>query len=194
MSYYRERDEFIARMTQEGLGVSQALQLLRAASTLQFYAELACSSEAADRDRVSCPASPVHVVHPVTRLIGKPRKPTGPCCCDCAVEGEHDSVPRYRVREARLEARVAAMLAAVAPVPCTPCAGEGLTRAAGQPARTCGACNGAGRVRWEMETQGDPRGYVLRVIPPSYAARNAGRDRHNREAIGVPARPSRVRW
>lgn len=32
---------------------------------------------------------------------------------------------------------------------------------------------------------GDPRGAVLKVIPPSYAERNAGRDLHNLEGIYV---------
>lgn len=32
---------------------------------------------------------------------------------------------------------------------------------------------------------GDPRGPVLKVIPPSYTARNAGRDLHNLEGIYV---------
>lgn len=41
---------------------------------------------------------------------------------------------------------------------------------------------------WQLQTQGDPRGYVLRVIPPSYAERNAGRDVHNLDSIGVPTR------
>lgn len=41
---------------------------------------------------------------------------------------------------------------------------------------------------WGIDTQGDPRGYVLRVIPPSYAERNRDRDRFNRDSIGVPTR------
>jgi hypothetical protein len=47
---------------------------------------------------------------------------------------------------------------------------------------------------WLFATAGDPRGYVLRVIPPSYAERNAGRDRHNLDSIGVPSGPSGIRW
>lgn len=47
---------------------------------------------------------------------------------------------------------------------------------------------------WALLTQGDPRGYCLQVIPPSYAERNAGRDRFNLESIGVPSGPSRLRW
>lgn len=47
---------------------------------------------------------------------------------------------------------------------------------------------------WTVITEGDPRGYTLKVIPPSYAERNAGRDRFNLEAIGIPPGPSRLRW
>jgi hypothetical protein len=47
---------------------------------------------------------------------------------------------------------------------------------------------------WRILTEGDPRGYTLKVIPPSYADRNAGRDRFNVDAIGVPARPSNLRF
>jgi hypothetical protein len=47
---------------------------------------------------------------------------------------------------------------------------------------------------WTVLTSGDPRGYTLRVIPPSYAERNAGRDRINVDAIGIPPGPSGLRW
>jgi len=47
---------------------------------------------------------------------------------------------------------------------------------------------------WQIQAEGDPRGYTLRVIPPSYAERNAGRPRHDLDAIGVPSGPSRLRW
>jgi len=42
MSYQHERDQFIARMTREGLDLASVLALLKAATTLQRYAELAC--------------------------------------------------------------------------------------------------------------------------------------------------------
>ena len=48
--------------------------------------------------------------------------------------------------------------------------------------------------RWTINTQGDPRGCVLGVIPPSYANRNAGRTNDNLDSIGVPARDSRLRF
>ena len=55
MSKQRDRDEFIALMAQEGVSVDDARKLLRYAATLHRLAELECSSEAADRDRVPCP-------------------------------------------------------------------------------------------------------------------------------------------
>lgn len=157
MSYQREREDFIARMTQEGLPLEVTRGLLRAATTLQRTAELACSSEAADRDRVPCPASPVD-------LKGRPRTVTGPCLCDVSYarsQGrEHESVTRITIQDWNTETRVRASLPG----------------------------------GWTIETQGDPRGCVLRVIPPSYAERNTGRDRHNLDAIGVPSGPSRLRF
>jgi hypothetical protein len=145
MSYTRERDEFIARMVKEGLELAAVRVLLRESSAMQRYAELATSSEAADRDRIPCPAT-------------KKPKP-GPCLCDRPNDG-HETIPRITLQDHRAELRAAAALPA----------------------------------GWQIETQGDPRGYVLRVIPPSYAERNAGRDRFNRDSIGVPSRPSGLRF
>ena len=70
MSYQKDRDEFIGVMVEEmesigrtlppedrkGDGVGLARLILRNASTIQRCEEAACSSEAADRDRVQCPA------------------------------------------------------------------------------------------------------------------------------------------
>jgi hypothetical protein len=171
MSYQRERDQFVARMTTEGLDLESIYRLLRAATTLQRYAELACSSEAADKDRVPCPAATTQQIRlrcpcrtvitdgPTTSLAScttcsghgrvihdVPRKPTGPCLCDdypagSHAAGHHSTIPRITV-----------------------------------------------------ETQGDPRGYTLAVIPPSYAERNKGRDRFNLDTIGVPSGPTRLRF
>lgn len=153
MNYREERDRFIARMTTEGLDIDTTRRLLRAATTLQRYAELACSSEAADRDRVPCPATKTH-------------KP-GECLCDAQPSREsaeypsvHETVPRITVLDHRLEVRVRAAMPA----------------------------------GWGIATQGDPRGAVLRVIPPSYAERNKGRDRCNLETLGVPSGPTRLRF
>lgn len=143
MSYQSERDQFIARMTREGLSLDMTRALLRAATTIQRYAELACSDEATDRDRVPCPA------------VGN----KGPCLCDRPNDG-HDTVTRITVREWNLTKRL-----------------------------ECTIPKG-----WAMQTDGDPRGYTLRVIPPSYAERNQGRDRFNLETIGVPSGDTRVRF
>lgn len=163
MSYQHERDQFIARMTREGLPLDVIERLLRSATTLQRLAELACSSEAADRDRIDCPASPLHRYH--VRIDGVvtprecPRKVTGPCLCDDPNNG-HTDIPRIRLQEYQTEQRVIKSMPA----------------------------------DWAADFQGDPRGYVLRVIPPSYAERNAGRDRLNLDSIGVPSRDSRLRF
>ena len=140
MSYQAERDEFFAHMIREGLDIYQILTLLRCATTMQRLAELACSSEAADRDRVPCP--------------------TTPCLCDLDTGGAHTDVPRIRIKDWNAEQR------AKATIP------DG----------------------WRVLTQGDPRGAVLRVVPPSYTERNAGRDIHNQDGIYVPARDSRLRF
>jgi hypothetical protein len=152
MSYQHDRDQFIVRMTREGLPFEVIARLLRAATTLQRLAELACSSEAADRDRIACPASCGY-------LSGKPKKPSGPCICDRS-DDFHQSIPRIRLQEWQTEQRIVKSLPA----------------------------------GWSADFQGDPRGYVLRVIPPSYAERNRGKDRHNLDSIGVPARDSRLRF
>lgn len=144
MSYQNDRDSFVARMAAEGLSLFLTHKLLRAATSLQRYAELACSSEAADRDRVPCPA----------KKSGK----DADCVCD-QYDGTHnETVPRIAV----LEARTIKQLTAAMP---------------------------AG---WAINTQGDPRGY--RVIPPSYAERNAGRDYFNLDAIGVPSGRTGLRF
>ena len=161
MSYQQERDEFITRMAREGLPVDVTRLLLREATGLNRRAELACSSEAADRDRVPCPAS----------------KGTGPCLCDSADQHEkplptgwRPGIPRITLQDWQAEQRVRKALAEM---------DKNLP---------------ADAPRWTMETQGDPRGCVLRIIPPSYAERNKGRDRGNLDAIGVPAGPSGIRW
>ena len=149
MSYTRERDACIARLTTEGLPLDVIRRLLAGATTLNRLAELSCSSEAADRDRVPCPG------------VKSPDR----CICDdypagSHAAGRHATVPRIDVQADRLERRLTALMPA----------------------------------GWAISTQGDPRGYVLRVIPPSYAERNAGRDQFNLDTIGVPCAPSRLRF
>lgn len=157
MSYRREREEFIARMTREGLPLHVTLLLLREATGLNRRAELLCSSEGADRDRVPCPEASWDAR--VWKDLGlKPRKAYGPCLCD--FNGEHHDVPRIAIQDWRAEERIRKALP------------DG----------------------WTFQTAGDPREYVLRVIPPSYAERNKGRDQFNLDAIGVPSGPSGLRW
>jgi hypothetical protein len=141
MSYQKDRDDFVARMAAEDLPTDVTRQLLAGATTLQRLAELACSSEAADRDRVPCPQSAAW------------RGAKGlPCLCDSPED--HQDIPRITLQEWRTEQRLSKAMPA----------------------------------GWTIATEGDPRGLVLRVIPPSYAALNAGRDRHNLDTIGVPVR------
>ncbi len=151
MSYQAERDQFIARMSREGLSYQAIIKLLRCATTINRLAEMACSSEAADRDRIPCPA--------------EKSGDMDDCLCDGHIphgsaDFAHQDIPRIRLQDYQAEQR------AIKAVP-------------------------AG---WTITTQGDPRGYTLRVIPPSYAERNKGKDRFNLEAIGVPPRDSGMRW
>ena len=97
MSRQRERDAFIALMAREGLDVDQSRALLRAAATLQRIAELECSSEAADCDRVPCPA------------IASDKYE---CCCDFGYqeEGKHGDTPRVTAKSKRIEYRIRKML------------------------------------------------------------------------------------
>lgn len=173
MSYQHEREDFIARMTQEGLPLDVTRLLLREATGFNRRAELACSSEAADRDRVPCPASKTH----------------NPNDCLCDVQpsresvdylAEHELVTRISVQDWRAEERIRKAFVKVNIAINQRDIGKGCTR---EPFGV-----------WKFMTAGDPRGYTLRVIPPSYAARNQGKDRFNRDSIGVPAGPSRIRW
>lgn len=100
----REREDFIAAVSKHGMDLDDARKLLRAGTTLQRLAELACSSEAADRDRIDCPA-----------VTG------GPCLCEhwsgCGCPDRdaptlHHKVPRIRVQEDRTERRVLKLMAA----------------------------------------------------------------------------------
>lgn len=54
MTYQRDRESFLLTMQSEGMPPDIARRILRHAQTVQRCAELACSSEAADRDRVPC--------------------------------------------------------------------------------------------------------------------------------------------
>jgi hypothetical protein len=140
-SYTTERERFLAQMTREGLADDQARLLLRCATTLHRLAELACSSEAADQDRIPCPNS-------------VPGNNHIPCLCEARRGEVHLTIPRIRLQDWQAEQRAKAAVPA----------------------------------DWTVVTEGDPRGYTLKVIPPRYAERNTGRDVHNVDAIGVPVR------
>jgi hypothetical protein len=169
MSYQKERDQFVARMAAEGLPLWATEQLLRAATGIQRRAELACSSEAADRDRVPCPALRNTTTH---QIINQ----KFPCLCDYDHEAkQHGDVTRIALQDWRAEERLRKMFKEI------------------NSPRMQAAEYTDGDL-WQLETQGDPRGYCLRVIPPSYADRNRDRDRLNRDTIGVPARDSRLRF
>lgn len=146
MSYQQDRERFIAQVSREGLPYHVAITLLRQATTINRLAELACSSEEADRDRVPCPKG----------LLGR----GVPCLCDASGGEPHQSIPRIQLQDWQAERRAQKAMP------------EG----------------------WTVITEGDPRGYTLKVIPPSYQERNQGRDRHNLEAIGVPPRESGIKW
>ena len=96
MSKQSDRDQFIATMTREAptMPLSVVRTLMRHSATLTRLAELACSSEAADRDRVRCTGA-------------KGRR----CLCDQTNGAEHETVPRIAVQADRLEERVTALCA-----------------------------------------------------------------------------------
>lgn len=97
MSKQRDREEFIEIMAKEGVPLDVTRALMRAGASLHRIAELQCSSEAADRDRVPCPDT---------------GKVTDRCLCKDYGSGEiegtngHGDVPRINVREAQIERRV----------------------------------------------------------------------------------------
>src|SRR3990167_11012480 len=101
MSRQRDRDEFMAIMATEGVPVDAARALIHFGAALHRIAELACSSEAADRDRVPCPGGTETCL---CRDYGSFEQATWP-----EVVSGHGTVPRYAVHEARLEARVRAL-------------------------------------------------------------------------------------
>lgn len=162
MSYQRERDEVIARLTREGLDINAITTLLRCATTINRLSELACSSEAADRDRIRCPRiMGERIAAHAKRGAAIKAFEKYPCLCDYdSAKGQHTTIPRITLQDWQAEQR------AIKAVP-------------------------AG---WLVLTSGDPRGYTLRVVPLAWAERNAGKDRHNLDSIGIPPGPSHLRF
>ena len=104
MTKQRDRDEFMAIMAIEGVPVDAARALMRAGATLHRIAELACNSEAADRDRVACPGgAETCLCREYGSYEDQPRSSSS------VGEGRHGTVPRYMVQESRIEARVEAL-------------------------------------------------------------------------------------
>lgn len=114
MTYSKDREEFIAKVAKEGLPVHVIRTILAKANTLQRIAELSCSSETVDRDRVPCPG-----IKDTSKCIcdygwdctcGHSKRhhgveTIGACCdCTCAQFTEtHSNVPRIDVQEARIK-------------------------------------------------------------------------------------------
>ena len=112
MSYQKDRDEFMGAIMEAcehvrsgiradsweqngiaGSAIALARLVLRNATTIQRCEEAVCSSEAADRDRVPCPAIK--------------SKDDSDCCCDCYPDGEHCDTPRVQVAILRARQRIA---------------------------------------------------------------------------------------
>ena len=114
MSRQRDRDEFIALMAMEGVGVDVARKLIRAGATLHRLAELECSSEAADRDRIPCPGErrSAECLCEHWSGCGCPETAAG-----ALVGAGHHKVTRISVHGQRVERRVRALCATVGLVP-----------------------------------------------------------------------------
>ena len=97
MSRQEERDRFIAQAALAGLPVDVARKVLRHAATIQRCAELECSSEWADRDRVQCPGV----------------KKSELCICDYeyTAPGQHEDVTRVARTSQQRENNIRALLA-----------------------------------------------------------------------------------
>ena len=100
MSRQRDREEFVSIMVAEGMPLDVCREIMRLGARLHREAELQCSDEATDRDRVPCPGV----------------KKDKDCICDCArrsQEGKtltgHQDVTRSEVRELRAQRRVNAL-------------------------------------------------------------------------------------
>lgn len=107
ISYARERDQFIVDATRAGLSVDVAQTLLRCATTLQRLAELACSSEAADRDRVPCPRKIAEKRYATAKIATAVQAfEQYPCLCDYDhTAGQHTTIPRIRLQDRQCEQR-----------------------------------------------------------------------------------------
>lgn len=105
MAQQKEREEFVAIMAREvpSMRLDDVRRLLRASKTLTRLAELECSSEAADRDRVRCPSAGTDAVDCLCRDYG---------AFDDNATQPHGHIPRHVVQSAAVEARVSRLCAA----------------------------------------------------------------------------------
>ena len=178
MSYQKEREDFIASITKHGMPLDVARLLLREATGINRRAELACSSEAADRDRVPCPRVKGEKIANRGTVAASVRAfEQYPCLCDM-YQGTHQKITRITLQDWYSERRIDRALEKL----------NASVMAAG------GTFDAAALPLWRMITSGDPRGYTLRVVPPAYAEENAGRSEHDPRSIGVPPGPSGLRW
>ena len=97
-SYQKEREDFVVAMDREGVPAEVTRAILRDASTIQRLAVVACNDEAADRDRVRCPAD------------------SCPCLCQDYGDfdfntSQHGKVPRYALTDRAAQRRIVARLA-----------------------------------------------------------------------------------
>lgn len=112
----QERENFLLAMQHEGVPADVARKVLRHAATIQRLAVVACSDEAADRDRIACPEE-----GPPARRLGR----TGPeINCLCRDYGSYDEarslhgrVPRYMRREKQAADRINELLRPFGVVP-----------------------------------------------------------------------------
>ena len=100
VSNVKERERFVIALEREGVPEHVARLVLRHAATLQRLAELQCSSEAYDQDRVRCPGDYAE----------------GLCLCRDygafdAEHGAHGRIPRGNVTEFHRQRRMEALLA-----------------------------------------------------------------------------------
>lgn len=119
MSRQKDRDEFIALMTREGVPVDVARTLMRHAATLHRLAERECNGDdwqlGYPLGLTGCPEAPAGAFNGNGVYIGPP---TGDrWCATCGNKGDHGHVSRSSVKVARLERRVAEMVNPLGLVP-----------------------------------------------------------------------------
>jgi hypothetical protein len=165
MGYQKERDEFLSIMGQEGIRPDVARSLLREATTLQRLAELECSSEAADRDQVRCPAG---------RITAKKSAP-----CLCKDYGSFDEAKAEPLLDPALGAEVRARLRATAARRAHGTIPRHMVKSAASEARVRKVCTAHNLT---PHFGGDPRGCVLLVGVPSGRTNDWGQ-----RGIAVPA-------